>query len=106
VQKIESREPRITLRNVHLAPEIAALNKILAQRPAGFTTGCPLCGCTGVHACTGRPIVWTEEDKARLHDALADMFGWKKPTTPEEIAAVNAADARAEEAARTTPSCS
>lgn len=40
--------------------------------------GCHRCGCTGVHACIGYPVVWTEEDKERLKQALSKMFGWEK----------------------------
>jgi hypothetical protein len=32
--------------------------------------GCSRCGSTGIHACPGHPIVWTEADKARLVAAL------------------------------------
>lgn len=39
---------------------------------------CSKCGCTGLHACTGKPIVWTQEDKDKLKQALASMFGWDK----------------------------
>lgn len=39
---------------------------------------CSKCGCTGLHSCTGQPIIWTEEDKERLKKALANMFGWDK----------------------------
>lgn len=35
---------------------------------------CSKCGCTGLHACTGAPIVWTEEDKERLKKALDSIF--------------------------------
>lgn len=34
---------------------------------------CTQCGCTGLHACTGSPIVWTEADKERFKKAL-DKF--------------------------------
>lgn len=40
---------------------------------------CDRCGCEGWHACTGAPVPpWTEEDKARLGEALGKMFGWKE----------------------------
>lgn len=39
---------------------------------------CSRCCCIGLHACTGSPIVWTEDDKVRLKQALSDMFGWEK----------------------------
>lgn len=35
---------------------------------------CSRCGCKGLHACMGEPIVWTEEDKQKLHEALSKMF--------------------------------
>lgn len=38
--------------------------------------GCHRCGCTGVHACIGYAVVWTEQDKERLKNALSDMFEW------------------------------
>lgn len=40
--------------------------------------GCSLCGCKGIHACIGYPVVWTEEDKERLNKALGEAFGWNK----------------------------
>lgn len=39
---------------------------------------CSKCGCVGLHACTGEPIIWTEDDKERLKKAIANMFGWGK----------------------------
>lgn len=39
---------------------------------------CSKCGCVGLHACTGSPIVWTEEDKERLKKALASIFSKDK----------------------------
>lgn len=38
---------------------------------------CSLCGCEGLHACLGYKVVWTEEDKLRLNQALSKMFGWE-----------------------------
>jgi len=38
---------------------------------------CSKCGCSGLHACTGYPITWTENDKKRLEKALAEIFKWK-----------------------------
>ncbi len=38
---------------------------------------CSKCGCLGLHACTGHPIVWTESDKERFKKALAEIFKWK-----------------------------
>lgn len=35
---------------------------------------CPKCGCSGIHACMGQRVVWTEEDKARLDAALRQVF--------------------------------
>ncbi len=43
-----------------------------------FTIGCPQCGCTSIHACTGEPIIWTEEDEKRLDEALQKMFERKE----------------------------
>jgi hypothetical protein len=40
------------------------------------TTGCSRCGCKGLHACMGSPVVWTESDIKRLNLALSKMFGW------------------------------
>lgn len=42
---------------------------------------CSKCGCTGLHACTGQPIIWTEQDKDNLKKALANMFQWDKNGT-------------------------
>lgn len=39
-------------------------------------SGCSRCGCKGWHACTGKPIIWSEEDKKRFKEALSKMFGW------------------------------
>lgn len=50
-------------------------NKILSMIENGE---CSLCGCKGLHACTGKPIVWTEEDKQRLNDALKIIFEREK----------------------------
>jgi hypothetical protein len=41
-------------------------------------SACHLCGCTGIHACVGYPIIWTEEDKLRLKKSLGKMFNWEK----------------------------
>ena len=36
---------------------------------------CSQCGCEGLHACPGAPILpWTEEDKLRLEEVLTDVF--------------------------------
>jgi hypothetical protein len=35
---------------------------------------CSLCGCKGVHACIGRKLVWTEEEKQRLAIALKEFY--------------------------------
>lgn len=40
-------------------------------------SACHLCGCVGIHACVGYPVVWTEDDKKRLKEALGKMFGWE-----------------------------
>lgn len=57
------------------------LSLLLAQSPrAEPSKGCSRCGIEGVHACPGAPIVWTEEDKARLKEALSTAFGWDKKT--------------------------
>jgi hypothetical protein len=50
-------------------------------------TPCHLCGITGVHACPGSPIVWTETDARRLHKALADVFGWPAIGSPATMVA-------------------
>lgn len=42
-------------------------------------TICGQCGCEGIHACLGKPVVWTEDDKLRFKMALGDMFGWQEP---------------------------
>ena len=39
---------------------------------------CSKCGCVGLHACTGAPVVWTEEDEARLEDALRTVAKQEK----------------------------
>lgn len=41
-------------------------------------SSCHLCGCVGIHACIGYPVIWTDDDKKRLHEALSKMFGWEK----------------------------
>lgn len=41
-------------------------------------SACHLCGCVGLHACVGYPVIWTEEDKLRLKEALSKMFNWEK----------------------------
>lgn len=46
-----------------------------------LSSTCSKCGCTGLHACTGQPIVWTEQDKDNLKKALANMFQWDKNGT-------------------------
>lgn len=43
-----------------------------------YNNGCSRCGCTGVHACLGYPVIWTEEDKERLKQALSKMYSWEK----------------------------
>lgn len=43
--------------------------------------GCPKCGSTELHACPGHPIVWTDEDVARLHAALDKAFEENKKRT-------------------------
>ena len=36
--------------------------------------GCDLCGCKGIHACTGKPMApWTLEEKNKLNDALCSI---------------------------------
>lgn len=34
---------------------------------------CPKCGVTGIHACTGAPVAWSEQDKKRLDDAVKQI---------------------------------
>lgn len=41
-------------------------------------SACHLCGCVGIHSCVGYPVIWTEEDKLRLKEALGKMFNWEK----------------------------
>ena len=36
---------------------------------------CPKCGVTGIHACTGAPVAWSEQDKLRLADAVEKIRG-------------------------------
>lgn len=47
------------------------ITKALAKADAAV---CHLCGCTGIHACPGHPIIWTEDDKLRLDAALKKIF--------------------------------
>lgn len=37
-------------------------------------SACSLCGCKGLHACMGKPVIWTEDDKKRFHKALDGFF--------------------------------
>jgi len=39
---------------------------------------CSRCGCVGIHACMGAPVKWTEEDEARLEDALRTVAKQEK----------------------------
>nr|DAM52200.1 MAG TPA: hypothetical protein [Caudoviricetes sp.] len=34
---------------------------------------CPKCGVTGIHACMGAPVSWSEQDKQRLDDAVKQI---------------------------------
>ncbi|WP_288078607.1 hypothetical protein [Pseudomonas sp.] len=34
---------------------------------------CPKCGVTGIHACMGAPVAWSEQDKQRLDDAVKQI---------------------------------
>lgn len=34
---------------------------------------CSKRGCVEIHACIGSPVVWTDEDEARLEDALREV---------------------------------
>lgn len=36
---------------------------------------CPKCGVTGIHACMGAPVAWSEQDKLRLADAVEKVRG-------------------------------
>lgn len=46
--------------------------------------GCPKCGCTGLHACTGHPMrEWTDEEKAHLENVLRDIFKEEETKTNE-----------------------
>lgn len=51
------------------------------QLTAGLGVGgCQRCGCTGLHACTGKLILqWTEEEKAQLSDALQKFVSSQQP---------------------------
>ena len=35
---------------------------------------CSRCGCLGLHACMGTPVVWTQADKERLKKSLDGFF--------------------------------
>lgn len=61
-----------------LEPSLALAD---GQLPAA---GCPLCGCTGIHACTGAPIVWTPADVNRFHSVLNEIFGIAPPGPAHE----------------------
>lgn len=39
---------------------------------------CSKCGCVGLHACTGTPIIWTQEDKDRLNKVMLQIFSKEK----------------------------
>lgn len=34
---------------------------------------CPKCGISGLHACPGAPVAWSEQDKQRLDDAVKQI---------------------------------
>ena len=34
---------------------------------------CPKCGISGLHACPGAPVTWSEQDKKRLDDAVKQI---------------------------------
>lgn len=34
--------------------------------------GCPECGSTTIHSCTGSSLEWTEEEKQQFLDALSE----------------------------------
>lgn len=36
---------------------------------------CSKCSCTGIHACTGAPIVWPPGEVQRFHSVLNEIFG-------------------------------
>lgn len=36
---------------------------------------CPKCGISGLHACPGAPVAWSEQDKLRLADAVEKIRG-------------------------------
>lgn len=41
----------------------------------GVGPGCPNCGSTSLHACTGQPAhEWTDEERDALRKALEEMF--------------------------------
>lgn len=45
-----------------------------------FSSGCPLCGSRDIHACTGKPVVWTEEEEAELAKVMETIFEQNKET--------------------------
>lgn len=47
----------------------------ISPQPDFEFSPCPLCGCKGIHACTGKPIVWSPEDVKRFHNVLSSIFG-------------------------------
>lgn len=47
----------------------------MSDRPEYELSACSRCGCTGIHSCTGKPIVWSDGDVARFHAVLATIFG-------------------------------
>lgn len=54
-------------------------------------TPCPKCGISGIHACTGQPIVWTPKKVLEFHSVLSEIFG-QEPTAVGEKPTESAAD--------------
>lgn len=56
-------------------PEPKAEPKKPEQRAVSqaHTSPCAKCGVTGLHACPGAPVVYTEQDKQRLNEAVKQL---------------------------------
>lgn len=46
----------------------------------GVGSGCPNCGSTSLHACTGGPMQeWTEEERLQCYEAVRSILKMEKP---------------------------
>lgn len=58
------------------------------KNPSASAGGCPRCGSTGLHACPGQPVEWTNADVARFEAALAPYENNEGCVDPDGVGGV------------------